>query len=220
MGTNQTITPYAGPPDGWDGAAQEANARLLKGALLKFIDGKWMTGKEGTPVPDGLQLAALGTQAAWVFWQNGKPVDAETIFRQPGGQLPDRDTLSHNNSAEWPKNSSDERQDPWRNTRLVYLCELPSAEMFTFSTTSMGGFRAVADLGDQVKRMRTVHPDATPIVELRAAPMPTKHGMKSRPVFKVVGWESTGGEAPTPAGPRLTQRQELDAETDGDEIPY
>jgi hypothetical protein len=56
--------------------------------------------------------------------------------------------------------------------------------------------------------MRTVHPDAVPIVELRAAEMPTKFGRKSKPVFKVVGWKSaSGGEAPAPAERQITAKQ-------------
>jgi hypothetical protein len=47
----------------------------------------------------------------------------------------------------------------------------------------------VSDPGDQVERMLTVHPHATPIVELRATESPTKYGMKSKPVLGVVGWQ-------------------------------
>jgi len=86
--------------------------------------------------------------------------------------------------------------------------------------------------------MRTVHPDAVPIVELRAAEMPTKFGKKSRPVFKVVGWRtaSAGLSAesakpasvakPAPAERLIapqeverTERQIRDREID-DEIPF
>jgi hypothetical protein len=42
-------------------------------------------------------------------------------------------------------------------------------------TSSSAGRGAVADLGDQIARMRTVHPYAVPIVELQSAPMQTRH---------------------------------------------
>ena len=59
-----------------------------------------------------------------------------------------------------------------------------AAEAFTFSTATWGGRGAVTDLGDRIVRMRTVHPDAVPIVELRAAEMPTRYGRKSKPAVQ------------------------------------
>jgi len=67
-------------------------------------------------------------------------------------------------------------------------------EDFTFSTSSYGGRAAVSDLGEQITRMRLVHADAVPIVELSAMEMPTKYGPKSKPVFKVVGWKTRDTE--------------------------
>jgi hypothetical protein len=56
----------------------------------------------------------------------------------------------------------------------------------------VGGRGAVADLGDQIQRVRFTNPGAVPVVELCAAPMPTKFGRKSRPIFKVVEWRKGG----------------------------
>jgi hypothetical protein len=95
------------------------------------------------------------------------------------------------------------RADPWRNTRLVFLIDPETAEAYTFSTSSWGGRGAVIDLGDQTARVRAVHPDAVPIVELRAA-MPTKFGRKSKPVFKVIGWKTANVDDVKPA---LVERQ-------------
>jgi hypothetical protein len=47
----------------------------------------------------------------------------------------------------------------------------------------------VVNLADQIKRMRSKH--AVPLVELGAAPMRTKHGLKSKPMLRVVGWRNT-----------------------------
>jgi hypothetical protein len=112
----------------------------------------------------------------------------------------------------------------------VYLVDPSTAEAFTFVTTSSGGQRAVADLGDQITRMRMVHPSATPLVELSAAAMPTRFGQRSRPFFKVVGWEmGAEGEAqPAPAVRRLTpgevrevEKKNLQNDLGGeDTVPY
>jgi hypothetical protein len=185
--------------DGWGAAASEAGERAIRGNLLKFGDGRWTSGKEATPVDDGTKLIALGTTAMWVRWLAGKPV--EHIVRPPGGRLPDRDTLSHTHEDEWPAGPGGEAKDPWQNTRLIYLVRPDTAEAYTFSTSSWGGRAAVIELGDQIARMRTTHPDAAPIVELRAAEMPTRFGRKSKPVFKIIGWKNTDTKSTETAKP-------------------
>ena len=125
----------------------------------------------------------------WVRWEDGKPV--EYLVRRPGERLPDRDTLGHTHEGEWETGPGGEPKDPWANTRLVYLANTATAEAYTFSTSSWGGRAAVIELGDQIARMRSAHPDATPIVELRSAEMTTRFGPKSRPAFRVVGFGRT-----------------------------
>ena len=208
--------------DGWGDAAAEASERMIRGTLLKFADWRWTTGKEATPVADGTKLVALATVAMWVRWESGKP--AEYRMRESGRRLPDREELGHNDESQWDKDLSGEPQDPWRNTRLVYLVDPSTAAAFTFSTSSWGGRGAVSDLGDQIARMRYVHADAVPIVELRAAEMPTKYGRKSKPVFKIVEWKTADAEQPAPVERQITiqkAKQEVARVNDmDDEIPF
>ena len=74
-----------GPADGWDDTAAEAEARLIRGSLLKFRDWKWSIGKEkeAVEVKEGRRLIAVATAAAWVKWREDKPV--EYRLREPGG---------------------------------------------------------------------------------------------------------------------------------------
>ena len=185
--------------DGWDDAAAEATERTIKGAILKFADRRWTSGKEAASVKDGTKLVALATTAMWVRWEDGRPV--EQLVRRPGERLPERENLSHTNEDEWPTGPGNEPQDPWQNTRLVYLVDPDTAEAFTFSTSSWGGRSAVIELGDQIRRMRAAHPDAAPIVELRAAEMPTRFGRKSKPAFKVAGWKNASARPTETAKP-------------------
>jgi hypothetical protein len=214
--------PAAAPAcDGWGDAAAEASERMIRGTLLKFADWRWTTGKEATPVADGTKLVALATAAMWVRWKDGKP--AEYRMREPGRRLPDRDELGHDDESQWDKDLSGELQDPWRNTRLVYLVDPASAAAFTFSTSSWGGRGAVSDLGDQIARMRSVHADAVPIVELRAAEMPTKYGRKSKPVFKIVEWKTADAEQAAPVERQITMqkaKQEVARNDMDDEVPF
>jgi hypothetical protein len=81
----------------------------------------------------------------------------------------------------------------------------------------------VTDLGDQIVRMRAVHPDAVPIVELRSAEMPTQYGRKSKPVFKVVNWKMADAKQAAPAERQITARQaeqEVSRADMDDEIPF
>src|SRR5262245_11196466 len=202
----QALTTPPPADDGWSDAASEAAERTIRGTLLKFADWRWTSGKEATPVEDGTKLVALATTAGWVRWENGKP--AEYRMRQPGRRLPDREELGHDDESEWEEGPGGDPKDPWQNTRWVYLVDPVTAEAFTFTTSSWGGRGAVTELGDQIARMRSVHPDAVPIVELRAAEMPTKYGRKSKPVFKVVGWKSaSGGEQAAPVERQITAQQ-------------
>jgi hypothetical protein len=208
--------------DGWGDAATEAAERNIRGTLLKFADWRWTAGKEATPVADGTRLVALATTALWMRWEGGKP-SGDYRMREPGRRLPDRDELGHDDESLWEAGPSGEPQDPWRNTRLVYLVHPLTAEAFTFSTSSWGGRGAVSDLGDQISRMRAVHADAVPIVELRAAEMPTKYGRKSKPVFKIVGWKTSDAEQAAPVERQIaTQeaKQKLARREMDDQIPF
>src|SRR5258705_3035161 len=66
--------------DGWEDAADEANERILRGTLLKFSDWRWTAGQEGRLIPEGTKMAAMGTAAAWVRWEGGKP--AQYVVRK------------------------------------------------------------------------------------------------------------------------------------------
>ena len=204
--------------DCWNDAAVEANERVIKGTLLKFADWRWTKGKESTPVEDGTRLVALSTTAAWVKWKEGKPAEYRT--RETGRRLPDREEFDDTDEANWEAGPDGKPRDPWQSTRFVHLVDPMTAEAYTFSTSSWGGRAAVSDLADQIQRMRFAHPGAVPVVELRAAPMLTKFGRKSRPWFKVIEWrrggphDGNGGPLPSSGGtPPQLEQQSTAAET-------
>ena len=105
--------------------------------------------------------------------------------------LPEREVLGDCDRAGWEIGPDGQQRDPWQITHFVYLIDPQTAEAFTFSTSSWGGRDCVINLADQTMRMRSKHPNAVPLVELGAAPMRTKHGWKSKPVLRVVGWKNT-----------------------------
>jgi hypothetical protein len=181
------------PADGgWNDVVREGGDRLIKGDILKYRDWRWWVGS--VVVPDGTRLATLAVIAYWQRWDNQKSVEIKV--REPGGVLPDRHELSHADPSQWPIGPSGDRQDPWQDTRAVYMADPATAKAYTFITTSMGGHEAVRALSGQITRMRVARPGAVPIVELRSAEMKTRYGLKSKPVLEVVEW--IGGETLPP----------------------
>ncbi len=207
------------PADGWDDTAAEAEARLIRGTLLKFADWKWSSGKEkeAVEVKDGRRLIAVATAAAWVRWKGGKP--DEYRLREPGVPMPERGELGDNDPAGWEAGPDGQPRDAWQNTRFVHLIDPQTAEAFTFSTSSWGGRDCVINLADQIKRMRGKHRDAVPLVELGAAPMSTRFGRKSKPTLKVVGWQTAAASVviEQPRLPPATVDRSSDMD---DDIPF
>jgi type II secretory pathway pseudopilin PulG len=193
--------------DGWSIAAVENNARVIRGSILTFSDWHWHIRGDSAHI-DGRKLVAIGTQALWQKWENGKP--AEHILREPDKQLPERDELGDTDATAWETGPGGAPKDPWSNTRLVYLLDPETAELFTFSTSSWGGRSAVSELGDQIMRMRCGKPDAVPLVELCASPMVTKFGRKSKPHLKVINWRNTGAESVEEISDRTESERALD----------
>jgi hypothetical protein len=212
------------PPsdDGWGDAAAENAERVIRGALLKFSDWRWSKGKENEHVEDGTALVALDVAAGWVKWADGKPL--EYRMRQPGRRLPERDELADLDESNWELDRNNEPKDPWQNTRFVYFVDPVSAEAYTYSTSTWGGRGAVADLADQIQRVRYANPGAVPVVELRSAPMLTKFGRKSKPFFKVIGWRGGGSSSDDNSPPLIESGAAREHTAAGkaldDEIPF
>jgi hypothetical protein len=196
--------------DGWDDAAAEASGRAIQGIVLRFNDWKWRQGKEDKSLPEGRHLVAVKTAAAWVRWENKRPV--EYIMREKGKSFPEREDLSMwEDRSDWEVGLSGDLEDPWRNTRYVYLIDPTTMTAYTFSTSAAGGRNAVRDLGDNIARVRRMrnNPNLVPLVELSAEVMPTKFGKKSKPLFKVIEWG--GGAAAPEEAPQIDHDPFVDA---------
>ena len=189
-----TAPPTAG--DGWEEEAHSSD-RTVRGNLLKYADRVWAFGRDARPMRKGAQLLAVGVATAWQRWEGKKRVEAR--IRKPGAPFPTRDALGHTDENQWERRPDGKPRDCWQLTKFVYLIDSTSGELFTFVTTSGGGQSAIADLADTILFMRGARPGAVPLVELSDADMPTRFGMKSRPVFRVVGWR--GGEELTKLTP-------------------
>jgi len=183
--------------NGFD-ATDRTTDRVIRGVLLKFIDGGWADA-DGAKVPASTKLLAWAMTQALQLWRNKLPV--ETILKQPGVPLPDVDELNRSiPQAQWEIGLNGPRP-PWAKQHIVYLLNAKDGSEFTFVSHTVGAAIAVERLQDKVKNMRMLRGDRVlPLVELANKTMPTKFGSKLRPEFVVVEWRNLGG----PVAPALT----------------
>jgi len=203
----------AAADDGFGVVEPATSSSLIRGKVLRFKDDNYIADKTDI-VELGTKLTAVAMTTCWVKWDaEGKAI--ETRVTASGETHPYRAALDSNDPKEWPDGLDGKPNDPWKDTRHVYLIG-PQAEQYTFVTATIGGLRAVAELKDQIALYRRVHPGACPVVELAVADMPTKFGPKSRPSFKVVGWidPQANGAAPKSLPTTLSAGELLN-----DEIP-
>jgi hypothetical protein len=191
--------------DGFADAADPNAGGVIRGVIIKCVEGSW-TDADGAKIPPGTKLLAWATAQALQRWQNKLPV--ETIIKKPGVPLPDVDELNDKiPQAQWEKGLNGPRP-PWVKQQVVYLLDPVSGGEYTFISGTTGAAIATERLRDKVKNMRILRGDrVVPLVELGNKPMPTKFGTKPRPDFTIAEWRNLGPppavSAPTPT-PALT----------------
>jgi hypothetical protein len=168
----------------------DTNTRLIRGSILRCVDGKWADAI-GTPPP--ALLVALGTTTALQCWSGGKPTDV--VIAKPGVPLPDVDELNGQiPQEEWEKGLDGKPRAPWVKQHVAYLVDPVSGEAYTFINGTFGAKIAVERLADRVANMQRLRGgNALPVVKLESRPMKTKFGTKQRPEFTIVEWREIGG---------------------------
>jgi hypothetical protein len=163
----------------------ETSNRLIKGSILRCVDGKW-TDTAGIAPPE--RLVALGTTQALQCWSGGKPTD--TVMASPGKPLPSADELnSQIPEDEWEKGLDGKPRAPWVLQHVAYLVDPVSCEAYTFINGTFGAKIAVERLAERVATMQRLRGGAAlPVVKLESRPMKTKFGTKLRPEFAIVEW--------------------------------
>jgi hypothetical protein len=185
---------------GFDGDASDS---IVRGLILKCVDGHWSAG--GEPLARANGLIALGTTTALQRWKDRLPV--ETIVKKPGEDLPDPAALNATiPEAEWQSSPGGDKRPPWGLAYVIYLLDGETGSVFTFISGTIGAKIAVEGLRDRVRMGRMLRGDrALPIVALESRAMQTRYGQKMRPEFAVTGWREFGGalraiELATPDG--------------------
>jgi len=173
----------------------------LYGDLLKFSGktGTWTAGAQGIEIPIGTQLVAIIPEmlAGFVKWVDGELVEQAM---QPITEAYDpkalRALLGDLDPAKWPRDDDKgQPEDPWKEAAYLPLKDLAKGAKFTYSTSSVGGTRAVKQLvGTYAWQIRAA-PETTanhlPVVELGARSYKhpdRKRGTIFNPVLTGVDW--------------------------------
>jgi hypothetical protein len=177
--------------------ATGSSDRLIKGTILKCVDGRW-TDRDGISITANAVMLALGTTQALQHWQDGMPI--ETIVKQAGQPFPDVQEL---NAAipqeEWEVGLDNKPRPPWLLQFVLYLLE-PNhdASIYTFINSTIGARVAVEHLENRVRAMRMLRGVRVfPLVKLDARPMNTRYGQKLRPEFTIIEWRELGASGAT-----------------------
>jgi hypothetical protein len=107
-----------------------------------------------------------------------------------GFVMPKRESLGDLDPTQWPQGLSGQPSDPWQHQMSMVLQNTDTQALYTFSTSSQTGRRAVTNLMAHFNRMQTRDPDAYPVVRLKPSGFEHKDsrvGFVHTPSFVVVG---------------------------------
>jgi hypothetical protein len=171
----------------------------IAGQMVKFSkDGKYViieTDEEVNPDRDFIALCDETLIGYIRFNEEGvQPTRVQGLLYgkngSPGFVIPPRDSLGDMDSRNWADGLDGEPEDPWKHQMNLVLQEPATGALFTFSTTSDTGRRAVGRLLRHYDRMRWSSPDTYPVVRLKPSGFTSKRkgvGWVHTPSFAVVG---------------------------------
>jgi hypothetical protein len=164
------------------------------GRLVKFTkEGVFATADDDGAMSEDAEFVALTdeTQVGWIkFNGEGTPPDRIMGLLYDGFQMPSRASLGDSDEAEWPEGLSGKPSDPWLHQMNLVLQHAETRELYTFSTTSITGRRAVGNLLRHYNRMTRTNPGEIPVIKLKVGGFNHRDeriGWVSTPVFAVVG---------------------------------
>jgi hypothetical protein len=167
----------------------------IVGRLIKFTkEGTFATADDGALIPETAEFIALcdETLVGWIkFNGEGEPPDRVMGLLYDGFVMPPRDTLSDTDESQWGTGLDGKPDDPWKHQQCLVLQNTETKELFTFSTMSITGRRAVGNLLRHYDRMNRLNALLElPVIRLRAGGYNHRDdrvGWVPVPVFVVIG---------------------------------
>jgi hypothetical protein len=173
----------------------------VSGRLIKYKDGAFHTTDDGKPVDQDAEFILLApeTQIGWIrFNGEGEAPDRVMGLLFDGFEMPARDSLGDTDPAQWEVGLSGAPNDPWSHQQSVVLQNTTTHELFTFTTTSVTGRRAVGEALKHYLRMQRTAPGELPVVRLGIGGFNHKDsrvGWVEVPKFIITGRTSKTGAA-------------------------
>jgi hypothetical protein len=164
----------------------------FSGRLVKFSkEGKFVIADSGDAVDDTIDFVALCDEVlvGWLkFNGENTPPDRVQGLLYEGFALPPRETLGDLDQTKWEAGLTGAPEDPWLHQMNLVLQHGATGEIFTFSTTSKTGRRAIVDLLRHYNRLHASDDDLYPVVRLKASGFQHKRvGWVATPLFVIVG---------------------------------
>jgi hypothetical protein len=202
--TKKVVPTVPQQSDGVD-ASDEGGNKVIKGTKFTFSNNaEYVAGKGGevikSPPREFIFIQRKRFVQEWPPGDGGNDPPLSTVELADHECFPDIEKKNN----ETPKNrwrmSFGNLKGPFEKVQALYLLEQTTMAAYTFLTGTVGGFRAVRDLMDAVKRARLLgSPCLFPIITLGNTFMPTDWGGRQRPLFSVVRWIEIGKPGERPA---------------------
>jgi hypothetical protein len=166
----------------------------IAGRLIKFSkDGDFTTTDDNKPLPEDAEyiLLAEETQIGWLKFNGaGEAPERHMGLLFDGYEMPTRESLGDLDPSQWELGLDNQPADPWSHQINIVLQHKDTNELYTFSTSSKTGRRAVGNLLRHYERMQRTRPGELPVVRLGKGGYTHKDarvGWVDTPVFVVVG---------------------------------
>jgi hypothetical protein len=174
----------------------------IAGRVIRFgKEGKFVTPDDGTEIGDDIDFIALvdETQVGWIrFNGEGEPPDRVMGLLYDGFVMPARETLGDEDPAGWNIGLNGRPEDPWQSQINLVLQRADTQELFTYSTSSQTGRRAVGHFLRHYDRLRRGDQGFYPIIRLKVGGFNHRDdrvGWVKTPVLAVVGRAPKEGTA-------------------------
>lgn len=160
--------------------------------FLTFKKGDYFISDDGVALGTEFIAHAIGWTKVWRKYDGEQVVERRVYRVAKGERPPEREDLDDWPGTEnWPVGDDGKAYDPWALQYLVPFENPETGEVVVFTTRSIGGRRAVADLCKAwTTRTKKITNCGQPKIKLAVTDFPSKrYGKVKRPLFTVIGWD-------------------------------
>jgi hypothetical protein len=174
----------------------------IAGRVIRFNkEGHFITPDDDATIGDDIDFVALvdETLIGWIrFNGEGEPPDRVMGLLFDGFVMPSRSSLGDGDETVWSIGLNGRPEDPWQHQVNLVLQRADTKELFTYSTNSITGRRAIGLLLRYYDRLRRSDPNSYPLVRLKVGGFQHRDdrvGWVKTPVIAVVGCTPKDGAA-------------------------